>query len=241
MPTRRQAAAAANAAPAAQLPLEGITVTLTGKFDSYGYSQSSYQDLIKSLGGKVAASVTKACTHVVATEEEYLNNGNKVAAGFAGSRFVVNPQWAIDCRDESKKVDEANYEHSGPQISGANPNPNPRGVKRSASTLSNKGTDTKKAKDTKTNGVNGSQGVSKTLIDDAKKEEKEARQVAEGQFMKAKNTTIPVDEHCPLSTWQVYVEPDTGMIWDASLNQSNSGKNANKFYRLQVGATPSPF
>lgn len=225
MPTRRQASAAA-AAAAAPLPLEGLTITLIGKFESYGYSQSSYQDLIRQVGGKVAGSVTKACTHVVATEEEYLNNSSKVAAGFAGSRFVVDPQWVIDSEAEGKKVDEADYEHSGPQIGGTNPNPNPRGVKRSASTLSNKGADTKKTKDTKLTDTNGTK--------DVKKEEKEERQVAEGQFMKQKNTTIPVDEFCPLSNWQVYVEPASGMIWDASLNQSNSGRNNNKFYRLQV-------
>lgn len=237
MPTRRQASAAKAAPAPAPLPLEGLTLTLSGKFDSFGYSQGSYQNLIKKLGGKVAASVTKACTHVVATEEEYLNNGNKVAAGFAASRFVVDPQWVIDCEAEGKKVDEANYEHSGPQIGGANPNPNPRGIKRSASTLSNNGTDTKKSKDSKSNGTNGTNGTKandKADSKEVKKEDKEERQVAEGQFMKQKNTTIPVDEHCPLSNWQVYVEPDSGMIWDASLNQSNSGRNNNKFYRLQV-------
>lgn len=247
MPTRRQAAAAAKTAQAAPapLPLEGLTLTITGKFEKFGYSQSTYQDLIKQLGGKVAASVTKACTHVVATEEEYLNNGNKVAAGFKDSKFVVDPQWVVDCEAEGKKMDEANYEHSGPQLSGAvpNPNANPRGVKRSASTLSNKGSDTKKAKDTKSNGTNGANGTNGTKDVQAngqndnksvKHGSKEERQVAEGQFMKLKNTTIPVDDHCPLSNWQVHVDPDTGMIWDASLNQSNSGRNNNKFYRIQV-------
>lgn len=235
MPTRRQAAVA-NATPPAPLPLEGLTLTITGKLDKFGYSQGSYQDLIKKLGGKVAASVTKACTHVVATEEEYLNNGNKVASGFAGSKFVVGPQWVIDCEVEGKKLDEGDYEHSGAQLNGANPNPNPRGIKRSASTLSNKGADTKKTKDDRTNGTNGTKGAKTNGANDDKEAKKEERQVAEGQFMKQKNATIPVDEHCPLSNWQVYVEPDSGMIWDASLNQSNSGRNNNKFYRLQVNA-----
>jgi poly [ADP-ribose] polymerase len=42
-----------------------------------------------------------------------------------------------------------------------------------------------------------------------------------------------VDEYCPLASYQVYIDDD-GMIWDASLNQTNAGENNNKFYKVQV-------
>ncbi|KAF4333469.1 hypothetical protein FBEOM_12705 [Fusarium beomiforme] len=62
--------------------------------------------------------------------------------------------------------------------------------------------------------------------------------VAEGQFIKKKDIVIPLDEHCTLPTYQVYVDPDTGLIYDASLNQTNSSANNNKFYRIQVLKNP---
>ena len=50
---------------------------------------------------------------------------------------------------------------------------------------------------------------------------------------KMKNLTIPVDETCPLTHFRVYIDDD-GLIYDAALNQTNAGANANKFYRVQV-------
>lgn len=56
----------------------------------------------------------------------------------------------------------------------------------------------------------------------------------DGQKAKSRSMNIPVDEHCPSQqNYRVYVN-DAGMIFDATLNQTNSGNNNNKFYRLQV-------
>ncbi|KAF2770554.1 PARP-domain-containing protein [Teratosphaeria nubilosa] len=44
---------------------------------------------------------------------------------------------------------------------------------------------------------------------------------------------IPVDEHCHLSHYRVYVGED-GIIYDALLNQSNTSNNNYKFYRIQL-------
>ena len=58
--------------------------------------------------------------------------------------------------------------------------------------------------------------------------------VADAQFAPAgANLDIPIDEGVS-STWHVYVDPDTGIIYDASLNQTNASNNNNKFYRVQV-------
>ncbi|KAF4453009.1 poly ADP-ribose polymerase [Fusarium austroafricanum] len=76
----------------------------------------------------------------------------------------------------------------------------------------------------------------------AKEEPEEAMEdekvVAEGQFIKKKDAAIPLDEYCTLPTYQVYVDPDSGLIYDASLNQTNSSANNNKFYRIQVLKDP---
>lgn len=58
--------------------------------------------------------------------------------------------------------------------------------------------------------------------------------LAVGQFAKKKSMVIPIDEFCTLAGYQVYIDQDSGMIYDASLNQSNASNNNNKFYRDQV-------
>jgi len=50
----------------------------------------------------------------------------------------------------------------------------------------------------------------------------------------SKPLQIPVDETCSLAGYQVYVDPGDGIIYDASLNQTNATNNNNKFYRIQV-------
>lgn len=58
--------------------------------------------------------------------------------------------------------------------------------------------------------------------------------VADSQYAKQDNLLIPVDEACTLTGCRVYVDQSTGIIYDATLNQTNAGNNNNKFYRLQV-------
>jgi hypothetical protein len=61
----------------------------------------------------------------------------------------------------------------------------------------------------------------------------ENAKVGDGQNAKSKTIAISIDEYCPLTSYQVYIDND-GTIWDASLNQTNAGKNNNKFYKVQV-------
>ncbi len=63
------------------------------------------------------------------------------------------------------------------------------------------------------------------------------RAMGEGQLAKSKDMQIPLDEGCPFSTSRVYID-DAGVIYDASLNQTNASNNNNKFYRIQVSRQP---
>lgn len=58
------------------------------------------------------------------------------------------------------------------------------------------------------------------------------KEFKEAQVATAK-TDIPIDDTCPLASYTVYIDAD-GIIYDASLNQTNSGNNNNKFYRIQL-------
>jgi hypothetical protein len=64
----------------------------------------------------------------------------------------------------------------------------------------------------------------------------ENAKVGDGQNAKSKKIAISVDEYCPLSSYQVYIDDD-GTIWDASLNQTVASANNNKFYKVQVCAS----
>ncbi|KAK0638610.1 poly polymerase catalytic domain-containing protein [Cercophora newfieldiana] len=57
--------------------------------------------------------------------------------------------------------------------------------------------------------------------------------MGEGQVAKRRDIQIPLDEGCPLASSIVYIAPD-GVIYDASLNQTNASNNNNKFYRIQL-------
>ena len=59
------------------------------------------------------------------------------------------------------------------------------------------------------------------------------RAMGEGQVAKSNDMQIPLDEGCLFPTSKVYID-DSGVIYDASLNQTNSSNNNNKFYRIQV-------
>lgn len=64
--------------------------------------------------------------------------------------------------------------------------------------------------------------------------------ITEAQFAVAgAKLDIPIDEGVA-SVWHVYVDSDTGIIYDASLNQTNASNNNNKFYRVQVGCIIFP-
>ncbi|KXL45688.1 hypothetical protein M433DRAFT_66746 [Acidomyces richmondensis BFW] len=63
---------------------------------------------------------------------------------------------------------------------------------------------------------------------------------SEAQFASSSQPLhIPVDENCTLAGYQVYVDPSNGIIYDASLNQTNAANNNNKFYRIQLLQGPS--
>ena len=58
--------------------------------------------------------------------------------------------------------------------------------------------------------------------------------VDDAQVATSSTVRVPVDEGSGLTAYRVYVDPVSKVIYDASLNQTNAGDNANKFYRIQV-------
>ncbi|CAN9118367.1 unnamed protein product [Alternaria sp. RS040] len=202
---------AAQKAPVAS-PLDGCTVAASGRFPS-GVTQSALQARLTSLGATFASSVSADTTHLIATEKDFESNSTKVKAAAAHNVPVVTLHWLDECETTDSKFDESPYLLSSAAVAPA-PVPAQNGSKkRAASSASPPATapaETKKPK----------------IKEDAK--------VGDGQNAKSKQIAISVDEFCPLANYQVYIDNSDGTIYDASLNQTNSGANNNKFYKAQI-------
>ncbi|KAI9149511.1 Poly [ADP-ribose] polymerase [Paramyrothecium foliicola] len=250
--TRGAAAKAAEEQP--DSILDGFTFAITGSFRDHGHDQSSLTKLIQSLGGKVTKTVAKSTTHLLCSDfAEYKSDCAKVTAAKSRDLPLLKPEWLLDSAKKSQTLPlEDPYlwtEKSGNDPADADVDPD-TGKKRPIAVVSTDGGDEEdevpKPKKTKAapkaNGkANAKKGSAKTKDEVKKEDEPEASQppaeekvVAEGQFIKKKGFEIPRDEFCPLQTFQVYIDPDSGMIYDAALNQSNSTNNNNKFYRIQI-------
>ncbi|KAL3957124.1 hypothetical protein ACCO45_007702 [Purpureocillium lilacinum] len=234
MPTRSRSAAAATAAKKqaqaqqpATPPLAGCVVSFCGKFTPWGHTQTSFEALVRTLGGRAMKTVSKDATHLVCTQLDYRQgNDGKVKAAKDANVKIVQPEWLL----ESEKQGSPSRTTI---ISGRTQTLTFRRRRRRADDDED-GDDVDEkpqAKKQKANGKTRAKAAATVKDEDAVKEEKV---VAEGQFMKKKGLTIPLDEYCQLANYQVYVDPDSGMIYDASLNQSSSTNNHNKFYRLQI-------
>ncbi|RFU72947.1 poly polymerase polyadp-ribose synthetase [Trichoderma arundinaceum] len=229
---RRRVAPVAPAAPAAPsvAPLDGCVIAISGRLDKFKHTQASLERLIGLLGGSVTKSVAKTTTHVICSEDSYNNNTAKVAAGKAMDLPLVSPDWIFKANTEKKTIDPQTYVWGSDKPTDSQMN----GMK--APIMVSK-SDKDKKHEAKTNGYTGAKGAN----DKAKARNprlttkiKKENQNAEGQFIKRKGVAIPVDEHCPLTHATVYIDPDSGLIYDASLNQTNASNNNNKFYRVQI-------
>ena len=70
------------------------------------------------------------------------------------------------------------------------------------------------------------------VVNESEKEDEEPPVVL--KTVKMAKGTAPVDEYFPDPTgWSVYVDPN-GVIYDGCLNQTDIGKNSNKFYYVQL-------
>ncbi|OJD28964.1 poly polymerase 2 adp-ribosyltransferase 2 [Diplodia corticola] len=224
MPPKRGKKAAAPAAPAAP-PLDGCCVVFSGTFP--GHSQSALLDQAARLGAATAKSVTKDATHLVTTQADFDKLSSKVKEALNRDIFLVSLEWLLDSEQSNAKADETQY-----TFRNVTPSPNP-----ASAPSASQGTAAQKAKDSKKRQASPDADATSADQHDSKKKKGLEKEVipnfGEGQIAKSRDIVIPLDEECHLVGYGVHVDPD-GVIWDASLNQTNSGNNNNKFYRLQV-------
>ncbi|KAF5854804.1 hypothetical protein ETB97_011334 [Aspergillus alliaceus] len=170
--------------------------------------------LVEGQGAKFSSSVTSDCTHLVTTQREVDNNNSKYKqACNVYTCNIVSIDWLVESIEAKKQLPVKTYLLS-PDKKDANTN----GKQDEEEPVDKK----EKKKRTLEEALHINE-------DTSNKKPKDAQTMGNG----IKTLNIPVDEGCYLSGYAVYIDP-AGLIWDATLNQTVSAKNSNKFYRIQL-------
>ena len=232
MPPKKGGRGAKAAAAATLPPLEGCTIALSGNFP--GHSQSALeQDFINALGATLAKTVNKSTTHLVTTDVDFAKPSAKVKQAQSHDLHVVKLAWLEDCLDQSTRLSEDGYSFDGSD-SVPGPAAAVNGSRKRSAAVDDDESQLQPKKKGKASSTNGSQMQPQEAVK-SNAELKLKTEVANGQTNIAKSSeiNIPLDETCPLNHYVIYID-DGGVIYDASLNQTNAGNNNNKFYRIQV-------
>ena len=201
------------------LPLIGCHIALSGAFP--GTSHAAIQSQITSLGASLAKSIPNDATHLVTTQRNYDKPSTEVKAARKHDLHIVSLGWIEHCLSTTSKVPEKAYLFTS---SPADVRSQSNGSRKRNASPDSSANENAKSQFKMQKTVNGS----KTKV--------KSGQVADDQISKSSDIKIPLDEGCPLTTYEVYID-DNGVIYDASLNQANASANNNKFYRIQVLAT----
>ncbi|KAK4463012.1 putative poly polymerase 2 [Cladorrhinum samala] len=261
MPPKRgkKATAAVPAAP----PLEDCKIAISGTFP--GMTQAAVKAKAEGIGATILTAVTDATTHLIATDADYSKGSAKVAKAKELGIHIVSLDWLTQCEQNNTKEDEKDYLFgAAPKADDAKTDGAKSGQPDDASSTTAKSrkratpaagtsasddeTTAPKAKKARGKGskteakAEESEDVKMEDVEDAEEAEpapkKAAKAVGEGQVAKSKDIQIPLDEGCPYTTSTVHIDSD-GVIYDASLNQTNATNNNNKFYRIQLLVDPN--
>lgn len=198
------------------LPLAGCCIAASGFFRS-GQSQASILAHAEQLGATTSKSISGNVTHLITNQRDCDKISTKVIQAIERGIFLVELEWMYASESHGVKQPEADFaltasDYKATSVSDpASPDPKKRQASHSPAPESKK-----------------------LKLSDA---EGKAPAIGKSQIAKDWAVQIPVDEGCPLTGYGVHVDDDS-IIWDASLNQTNTGRNANKFYRLQLLVGP---
>ncbi|KAK0668075.1 putative poly polymerase 2 [Cercophora samala] len=240
-PKRAKKAAAAAAKP----PLDGCKIALSGTFA--GMTQSAVKAKAEAVGATVSSAVTEDTTHLVATEADFSKPSAKVAKAKNLGIPIVSFEWLSLSEQKNGKQAEQDFALGTAASAQTNSGRPPAATtsatsrKRAAPAVdSSSDTETAAPPAKKGRGANVKVETDDVKVEDGVTEQKKARQekaLGEGQVLKRKDTRIPIDDGCPFTSSVVYIDAD-GVIYDASLNQTNASNNNNKFYRIQLLVDP---
>ena len=219
----------------AALPLEGCSIALSGKFPRTQVALE--QDLITSLGATLSKTVNSSTTHLITTETDFEKLSGKVKQAKSHDVQIVKLSWLEDCLDKATRLNEDDYRFDVPAAASTANGKVDVSRKRAADESENESQLQKPTKKAKAINGTSTQPQSALSVKAESKTSSSKADITNGltNIAKSGDLLIPVDEHCPLTHYRVYIDSNI-VIYDAALNQTNSGNNNNKFYRVQVCA-----
>ncbi|KAK5077150.1 hypothetical protein LTS08_006160 [Lithohypha guttulata] len=192
-----------------------------------GKSLTDVKDEIGVNGGSYVTKVHE-CTHLVVTEAQYSKPVGKVDEAKTDPNIhIVSYEWLEKSLSAIAPVDSSIYSYRNQSSS----------VKDTTTDTHAKST---KASDGGQNDTSDDQAPSKKRKRDSDVDGAQ-KKIATGDE-KAMNVTKQLDMKIPLdegfasafgTKFTVHIDEDS-VIYDVTLNQTNSGANANKFYRMQL-------
>ncbi|TFK29997.1 PARP-domain-containing protein [Coprinopsis marcescibilis] len=235
--------------------LANIVVAVSGTHK--GYAQAKIEGIVKDNGGIFSKVVDSATTHLVSTQADVQKASSKVTAAKDAGIPIVSLDWLMKSIEEKKREDEANYALGTVTSKAASVPPTAAPVntrpKRKATTVppveeesEEEKPPAKKSKTVATKAKGKGKAKAKEESEDDAMDEDDDDDKAPVKAatptpppapkMKTviKKGKAPVDEVCHLAgTHHVYVDA-SGVVWDATLNQTDIGRNNNKFYYCQL-------
>ncbi|KAK1974714.1 poly polymerase catalytic domain-containing protein [Colletotrichum cereale] len=255
------ASAAPAPVPAAQ-PLDGVVIAISGTFDKKRTELESWLSslgagIAKSITKKTTHLITTPEDFNALTAKVVSAQKNDIAivslqwAEDCESQGSLLPhtgyehgQQAVKQATPAPATNGSKKNGASSQASAAVPKAHGAGKKRTKADVQSDTESDAKPDVKKQKAATGSKGKKKSIDDDddktdvkkqaaAASDAKDAKdKAADGSQVVSKGLNIPLDEGCKVQG-TVYIAPD-GVIYDASLNQTNATNNNNKFYRIQL-------
>lgn len=224
---------------------KALVIAVSGTFPRY--KQADLKGLINKQGASFSTSVSAECTHLVTNEKDVEKNSNKYQSACNSDKcHIVSLDWLLESVESKKPLPEKGYalgQTASSQSAQEDSKDNVK-VKNGDGTKATAG----KTKKVKTEPEEKNGDAAKTAskkraikqedgeVDDSNKKQKDSQKAG------FKPLNVPVElealnaiakKGVKAPNLNVLID-DSGVIWDATLNQTNSTANNNKFYRLQV-------
>jgi len=228
--------------------LAGFSITFVS-FSSNFHSDftnktlAQLKDDIANRGGTYVTKVEQ-CTHLIATADQYAKNLVRVhvAVQTPGVK-IVSYDWLALSLSSNTSMDDEPYRldtDTNDDRAEAVADEPKQSVPKSKKTAKRAREEDDEAaatavaeEDTKKSAAPPKKPKSSTAPASSKRNSKRVKKDVP-VVAKSRSINIPVDEHCPgREGYQVYIDED-GVVFDVTLNQTNAGRNNNKFYRLQL-------
>ncbi|CAN8096184.1 unnamed protein product [Discula destructiva] len=210
--------------------LSACCVAVSGKYPNR--THASILADAEAVGATVSKSITANVSHLITSRKDCDQGSTKVTQANELGIFIVSLDWLLDCKTCGTKQPETDY-----VLTSAHTKADATVEPELNASLADTAVEPSDA------AASTKRQASDSLCPEPKKSKladltDKAPAIGKSQIAKNWAVKVPLDEGCPLSGYGVHVDDDS-VIWDASLNQANSGKNANKFYRLQLLVGPN--